>query len=287
MPGTDDDLQARTLLLAAGDTIPASSAEDLLADVRATRTRTRRRTRIAVSLGTATALAGGALAGVVATTATSVQSAYAAITAAAAVTSGQSFRMTLSLGLPDIIMGPRYRPNIETGQFDPARKTGELTVGEGQILWTGGWQYTRSPHPAAPGKPWLAVRAQPTLSIFGLTESFTGPGGALPAGDASSVTPQSLLGLLKAARDVRADGQASGPGWTGTKYEFSYPGGTGSVAVDRQGRVRELDLSITTYYGTDHASHLRATTRVSVGFSDFGVPVHITPPPAGEVRYQN
>jgi hypothetical protein len=67
------------------------------------------------------------------------------------------------------------------------------------------------------------------------------------------VNPADLLALLKSATTVRDDGSVSGPGWTGTRYSFSvrFGGGlftelSGTVSVDRQGRVRQL---VTTLVG--------------------------------------
>ncbi len=97
------------------------------------------------------------------------------------------------------------------------------------------------------GKPWDAVRTPSTLPLFPLI-------GPLPVGAADEATPQSLFGLLKAAHEVRRAGPASGPGWAGTTYTFSYSGGHGTVAIDRQGRVRELDFSIMVFQS---ASKLR------------------------------
>jgi hypothetical protein len=286
-----DNTAARALLLAAADAIPDGNghlADDLLAGVRASRTRSRRRTRITLSLGTATALAGGAIAAVLATTATSLvstQTAYAAVTTAATTTSSQSFEMTLSVRLPEIVLGPRAKPVTGTGVFDPARQSGEAALMGQRILYTGGWVYLRQspPYTDSHGKLWVASRGQVTLPIFGLTTGL----GPLPLRAAASVTPQRLLGLLREARAVRPDGQASGPGWTGTRYAFSYAGGTGTVAVDRQGRVRELDLSIKTPYTTGGRPERfeQAMTRVTVAFGDFGVPVSVTAPPAREVDF--
>jgi hypothetical protein len=115
--------------------------------------------------------------------------------------------------------------------------------------------------------------------------------GPLSTRAADSATPQTLFGLLKAARGVRADGRASGPGWTGTKYTFSYASQRGTVTVDQQGRVRGLDLGVPVYAASAQGSKLpprpAGTARISVSFGDFGVHVSVTPPPASEVYFEH
>jgi hypothetical protein len=290
MLNTHEDGQARALLRTAADSIPGSGdalagdllARDLLASVRARHVRSRRRIRVTLSLSTATALAGGAIAAVVATTASSVQSAYAAVTAAARTTSSQSFRMTTGIELPRSL--PIRRPltgGPETGEFDLARRVGELTQASTRtlLLFADGWEYRRVP-PAkdSHGKPWVAFRTPSTLPMFALI-------GPLSVGAADEATPQSLFGLLKAARGVRLAGPASGPGWTGTRYTFTFPGGQGTVAIDRQGRVRELDFPIMVFQSAAKPS-APDTGTISMTFGDFGVPVTVTAPPASEVYFE-
>jgi hypothetical protein len=289
MLNTDEDRQARALLRTAADSIPGGAdalTGNLLAGVRARRVRSRRRVRVTMSLGTAIALAGGAVVAVLATTATSVQSAYAAVTAAAATTSSQSFRVTVTMSVPP----PPGRPGkaltgspTETGLFDPAHRVGETTSGGRQTVFADGWEYQRIPLAKdTDDKPWLANRVPAALPVIGFI-------GALPARAADTATPQSLLGLLKAAHGVQADGPASGPGWTGTKYTFSYRGEHGTVSVDQQRRVRELAVSMPVYYDTLPGSKVPSrtvTARIAVTFGDFGVPVRVTAPPASQVYFE-
>lgn len=293
MPDLLDDAQGRQLLLTAAESIPAGDplAGDLLAGLRSRRIRSRRRTRITLSLGTATALAGGAIAAVLATTATGLvgaQSAYAAVTAAVTTTSSHSFRMTMTMSVPPppghSVKALTGTPT-ETGLFDPVRRVGEMTSGGRQTVFAGGWEYQRIPLARdTDDKPWMASRAPTTLPIIGLI-------GALSAPAADSATPQSLFGLLKAAHGVRADGPASGPGWTGTKYTFSHASERGTVTVDQQGRVRELDIWMPVYFAPQPDSKLPprriGTARITVSFSDFGIPVPVTAPPASEVYFEH
>jgi len=98
------------------------------------------------------------------------------------------------------------------------------------------------------------------------------------------INPQNLLALLKEASQVREVGPASGPGWTGKAYTFTASttlGGPlsivvsshGTVDVDQQGRVRQLDA-------TETAG--KTERQVKVTFADFGVPVAVSAPPASE-----
>ena len=99
--------------------------------------------------------------------------------------------------------------------------------------------------------------------------------------------------MLESASTVRRTGSVSGPGWTGTGYAFSVrlafgsgSGGeptvaaAGTVDVDQQGRVRDLTVTYTV-----PANPPATAGRVSaqMTFSDFGAPVSVTAPPAGEV----
>jgi hypothetical protein len=98
--------------------------------------------------------------------------------------------------------------------------------------------------------------------------------------------------MLKSAASVQAEGPASGPGWTGTKYAFTEPppkgivismttGGT--VYVDNQGRVRQMVTKQTrTVRLTDNTIGTDTVT-YDVTFSAFGVRISVTPPPASQV----
>ena len=118
-------------------------------------------------------------------------------------------------------------------------------------------------------------------------------GGALSGNDAIEITasgpaagapnPLRLLSLLKSAGTVTADGPASGPGWTGTKYRFTVTAGksatVGYVDVDGQGRVRRLVADLET--GAGKARWVMASEDVT--FGDFGTPVSFSAPPASQV----
>ena len=91
---------------------------------------------------------------------------------------------------------------------------------------------------------------------------------------------------LRTAPPGRAGaGAASGHGWTGTAYSFTFAkdfGGPlhlalrvkGTVGVDREGQVRQLDADY---------SIGKTRQRSEMTFGDFGAPVSVKAPPAGEV----
>jgi hypothetical protein len=113
-----------------------------------------------------------------------------------------------------------------------------------------------------------------------------------------------LLAALRSVGHVRKIGRSSGPGWTGTRYGFTAnrvgvkQSGcgldlslTGTVDVDQQGRVRAIEDTLSDSHSPSTCGlkpispflqwiHLQWT--VTMTFSDFGVPVHTTAPPASE-----
>ena len=115
----------------------------------------------------------------------------------------------------------------------------------------------------------------PTIELIVLGGSTNGLG---------QVDPQNLLALLHNSSQVSKQGPVSGPGWTGTAYTFTASlttrgplhmtlSSTGTVDVDQQGRVREMDATQT--FGKN-------TRKVQVTFGDFGLAVSVSPPPASQ-----
>jgi len=111
------------------------------------------------------------------------------------------------------------------------------------------------------------------LAMLGVFPGFLG-----------EVDPQDLLALLQSATQVREVGPASGPGWTGSAYTFTIATTlngllhtavslSGTVDVDQQGRVRQLD-GLDSFRGT--------VSQVEITFGDFGLPVSVSAPPASE-----
>jgi hypothetical protein len=276
----DTEETVRHLFAVATEDIPP--AIDLL---RAVRKQSRARTvriRVALSAGTAAVVAAAA-----ATTLSAVQapSALAQVTRAAKATAGQSYHVRSVSGVVTI-----------DGEFDPARKAGEETSSSGsKVRFVGGYMYLslsdsfRTAYEKAlgrsipAGKSW--VRFPPPLQPTGegTLINLTQFGIATP--DVGQVSPQDLLGLLQSASQVRQTGSASGDGWTGTGYAFTFTkdfGGPlrlvlrvrGTVGVDRQGRVRQLDADY---------SIGKTEQRTEMTFGDFGAPVSVSAPPASEV----
>jgi hypothetical protein len=79
-------------------------------------------------------------------------------------------------------------------------------------------------------------------------------------------------------------GPASGPGWAGSQYTFTVsltlPGPlhtpvsiSGTVDVDQQGRVRQLD-AVESIMGTQQND--------AITFGNFGLPVSVSAPPASQ-----
>jgi hypothetical protein len=135
------------------------------------------------------------------------------------------------------------------------------------------------------GKSWVRfpapLRPGGQVTLIDLTQI----GFATP--DLGQVNPQDLLGLLESASQVSKTGAASGDGWTGSAYAFTAvksfggPGPLhlvlrirGTVGVDQQGRVRQLD--------TDYSIG-KTERKVQMTFGGFGLPVSVSAPPASEV----
>jgi len=130
------------------------------------------------------------------------------------------------------------------------------------------------------GKTWLRLPVPeqinvPTIELIVIGGSTNGLG---------QVDPQNLLALLQNSSQVSEQGPVSGPGWTGTAYAFTASvttrgplhltlSSTGTVDVDKQGRVRQLDATQT--FGQNKR-------KVQVTFGDFGLAVSVNLPPASE-----
>jgi hypothetical protein len=277
----------RRLFASAADDVPPGI--DLLGGVR---TRSRKRV-LRVRAVLAAGLAGiVAVAAAITLSAVRAPSALAQVTQAASRTAGQSYRVS-SVVTAGTAPGSGARQVMISGEFDPARDVGEETISSGvQIRFVGSYLYLpltaalRSaldavqPVPLPAGKSWLRAPA-PRLS-GDAAAALPLLGTAIPG--IGQVSPQDLLALLESATQVRQVGPASGPGWTGTAYTFAATttlGGplhisvatSGTVDVDQQGRVRQLDA-------TEKVSQM--ILRVRTAFGDFGIPVSVTAPPASQ-----
>lgn len=164
-----------------------------------------------------------------------------------------------------------------TNKTDPVRhllagSCSDPNIGAG-VREVGGYTYYYTPVTTGThGKHWQRV----------LTASIPPPPCCAVNGF-TTATPRQMLAAIKGAAKVTVAGLASGPGWTGTRYAYSATQRTGdklsgTVTVDRQGRTRELVLTIR----TPGPPSVSVETQVMT-FSDFGAPVTVTPPPADQV----
>jgi hypothetical protein len=262
---TDDPGQDLRPLLAAA-VADGPGPADLLSGVR----RAQRRRRVLVP-----AVAGGAAAAAVAAFVSvgGAPSAQATVTAAAAHTGGQSFRVHIT-----------EQDRTYDGAFDPAHRTGRLASPAGEDRYLGDTVYTRNPGrekfalPA--GKSWVSA---PRMSAGDLGRIGT----AIEVIKLGPQDPQFVLQRLRSATRVRETGSASGNGWTGHRYSFSISdrrdakGGvltaSGTVTVDSHGLVRVLSLQ------TGEGGPKDGKTNAVIEFGDYGVRVDVTPPPAAQV----
>jgi hypothetical protein len=290
MDDVHTETEARRLLAAAVDTIPAGA--DLLGGMRRRRARHRRRAQAAVAASSAAAVAAGALAAV---TATGAPSALAAVASAATKTASESYRVSMISTESGKPKGSwkSAGPVRATGEFDPARQIGEeISSTGGRYLYIGGYVvYWMAPGgKGIHGKPWVMYHTVPASAIS--PRFLLG----LPIGGSLNVTvsPQDLLTLLKSVSTVRDEGPASGPGWTGTRYSFSmtvnksgpYQIVRGTVDVDQQGRVRRLVATSVFRGGFSLIPGIDSVTN-DITFSDFGLRVSVTAPPASQVLKEN
>jgi hypothetical protein len=298
------EAEGRRLLTAAFETGLAghewaghewAGAERLRRQVRRRISR-RWRMRTLVPAGAVVVIGGAvALALALAATVADAPSALAAVTAAAAKTSAESFRVTSTM-TEAVPAAPDFgRPPLGiTGVFDPARGLGEEVARNGMVhirIVDGNIYVASSRFASAPiwqwlhGKTWIASPVPWRLPVgFDLIRGFNGD---------EPIDPSALLGMLKSAASVQAEGAASGPGWTGTKYVFTerpkdaVPGEpvSGTVYVDNQGHVRRMVTSDTYQISLTNVTKATETDTVDVTFGDFGVRVSVTAPPASQVYY--
>jgi hypothetical protein len=210
-----DTEEARRLLGAAAEDIPADA--NLLDGVRKRQGAHRVRARAALG---ATAAGAVAVATVVAVSATQAPSALAAVTSAVSRTSAQSYRATMTYSstlTPGKNSGRAY---TISGKFDVAQGIGEENDGKTLFVGDDSYEYTGPSGPG--GKSWLKVPL-PRLAGTSNPAAVLLIVSTLPA----EVSPVDLLMLLKSVSQVRETGSASGPGWTGTGYAFTYAGTAG------------------------------------------------------------
>lgn len=291
----DEAREARRLLATVFEAVPANPAaagDGLLRGVLRRRAR-RRQARALASAGAGAAAAVTAVAVLLSATVAAAPPALAAVNGALSRASTDSFRMKL------VVTQDKGQPAIQsplyiTGELDLKRNLGVETLSNGwRTLIIGQAAYTELPPSQASAKG--TARKPWTEELRRDTEPPYGSAGAQLAWDFNSdrpFNPQALLALLKSGAKVADAGPVSGPGWTGTRYQFavSHPQATpdvdsitGTIDVDSQGNIRSLTQTTVfaasgkpgpagqTIYTTDYT------------FSDFGVRFSVTPPPASQV----
>jgi hypothetical protein len=168
----------------------------------------------------------------------------------------------------------RAWPGVDQVGDDPDAYLRQIMINTQRSWWRARWR-REAPVADQASKPWAEFPPEPALTGNALDVAANSPGGT-PA------DPITLLGLLKSGGKVTDEGPASGSGWTGTKYGFTVTVNklttAGYLDVDGQGRVRRLVADLT---AGKTRKWIMSTEDVT--FSDFGVPVSVTAPPASQV----
>ena len=297
---TDEAREARRLLAAAFETVPADPAtagDGLLRAVRRRYAR-RRRTRALVSAGAAAAAAGTAAALLLSVTVAAAPPALAAVSGALSRAAAQSFRMNLIVSEHLTVPGRLGIPSplYITGELDLKRHLGEETLSNGwRTLIVGQKAYTKLPPAQARadtgGKPWTEFPLPDAEPPYG----SAGAQLAWDFNSARAFNPQALLALLKSGAKVLNEGPVSGPGWSGTRYRFTvaHPDGTAGVVdritctvdVDRQGHIRSLTQTTVFAASGKPGTPGKMIYTADFTFSHFGIRFSVTPPPASQIDH--
>jgi hypothetical protein len=306
--------EARRLLALATEDVPPGL--DLLAGFQSRRGSGRPRPRrILIAAGTVAAAAMTAIAVTLTLTAGPApapapagRAGPADLARAAMITAAQNYRVTSHIA--QVQPTPGFAQTI-TGAFDPARGIGAETIdGLDLARYDGRYLYLRIlPSGRKAYQQIYAQQYHLTLRPSQIWERITEPKlastrylliAALPQGSVTSVQvlrPSGLVALLQGARQVRATGRVSGPGWQGTAYSFQLRASmavahsklvgvvtfSGVADVDQQNRIRSLSGLATSR--TLHAPNDAGTTvsSVSLSFSSFGQPIPVSIPPGRQV----
>jgi hypothetical protein len=291
MPETEQEVRA--LLAAATADIPPGI--DLVRGVQARRSARRIRSQITLSAAGAVVAAAAVL--ITLTLVQAPPSALAQLTSAVSRTAGQSYYFSATktqVMLPS--SGGTITSRTEfSGAFDPARRVGEETTRTGaQMRFIGSYVYVNlaavgDPSGLPGGKSWVRLPSLPLWAPVTASGQLRLTAGLLSVVETN---PQDLFALFQSVSQVNRQGSVSGPGWTGTRYTFSVAfvltagrrvltgHATGSIDVDQQGRVRQLDAVYTV--PAIAPARLRQGT-VEMTFNDFGAPVSVTAPPVRDV----
>jgi hypothetical protein len=170
--------------------------------------------------------------------------------------------------------------------YDPVRRSGWLVGEDGnEVLVVDGVVYRPVPADQAAenglpeGTRWIASdqavpgRTDPDADDFSELAGLT---------DEALFDPQHALERVRSAGGVREEGRAFGEGWVGTRFAFELTDrgwlAVGTIDIDDGGRVRRLDVRVRPPDGANWASG-----QVVMEFSDFGIDVSVTAPPANQV----
>jgi hypothetical protein len=225
------------------------------------------------------------------------------VAAAAANTAHLSARLSLTTTLRTQGMSISFS---ETGEYDFARSRGVLHMHgpagvAAEVLFIPPEVYVKLPGgshgPLPRGKSWIEVKA-----------AGTGPLGDFVPGPSGNTNPADLLSSLRAvSSSVTTMGSATIRGVPVTHYRVRVdpakavsrvprserPGllalarNMGAAAapvdvwVDQRSLVRRLRVSLARPLGL--GKHFGSHITLTLDFYDFGVPVHVTAPPAGDV----
>lgn len=237
--------------------------------------------RRAVAAVAAAAAVAGVVAGSESLAQSAPPSARAVLVAAVTRTAAQSYRVdseSVWSGFPLI-----NQPTTSSGFIDPARKVAEFTISPASYA---------SNTPPPPGGP-----PERIIEIGGDTYVYDAPlspvwtkvppfPSTLRRGQANwqldFLPYSSPLSYWRKEGQVREAGPVSGPGWSGTKYAFTYRSAccngsariTGTVDVDQLGRVRMI-------FEKDFETNQPQVVTQTWKFSDFGAAVHVTAPVVG------
>ncbi|WP_157963529.1 hypothetical protein [Actinocorallia populi] len=186
-----------------------------------------------------------------------------------------------------------------TGDFDPGSDSGHLEAPDGgRIIMLGDTGYQKLPEsmqssrgmrsPDKDGKfPKVPKGWKPVMVPLGENAWLKLPMDHVTWGFGSSTRsfaqdPQGELDAIRKADQVKEEGPAGGPGWTGERYSFTTPAvkkwfgresSSGTVDIDSEGDVRALDVTLT-YPDAKSAT----SVNFKIVFSAYGTPVKLSAP---------
>jgi hypothetical protein len=212
-----------------------------------------------------------------------------------------------------------YDYAAHTGQMDTTIKTAGIPFrATERTLVIGSSVYTKLPappelpegDPAIPGeqhKPWVKFELPEELAGFGGLGPSFGPG----PGEGAADPTEALQYLKAAASKVNRVGQEQVRGTPTTRYAVTFDAAKqvaqlpaelssffeesgfafakpADVWIDQQGRLRKIHYAITMKAPDVGTAAEQTATQMTVESTlelyDFGVEVHVTPPPAGQVE---